>query len=514
MYCLDKARIVPEELDYVVFYDKPFVKFDRILTSCISTFPRSRRLFVKVIPLWLKERLFAGERLQRLLGDVPVIFCEHHLSHAASAFFVSPFEDSAIITVDGVGEWSTVALGHGHHKTISLEKEIRFPHSLGLLYNAITAYLGFRVNWDEYKVMALASYGKPSFRKQFEEIISLNDDGSFKLNMGFFSYDHSYTTMFSERLVKLFGSPPRSLSDPINQFHRDIAASAQEVLETALIRLARHAYSLYGLENLCIAGGVGLNCVANAKIVKQTPFKRIFIQPAAGDDGAALGAAYFAHHQLLGNERDFIMRHAYWGPEYSNKDIELFLNNKSISFEKLDEKALVEKAASCIAENKIIGWFQGRMEWGPRALGNRSILANPLHRETRTIINQKIKNRKDFQPFAASVLDEEASDMFELQESPFMLLAVKVKEHMLSRLPAVVHVDGTCRIQTVSQDTNELFYALLKKVKEKIGVSVLLNTSLNYADDPIACSPEDAVRCFLKTGIDCLFMGNCVLSRR
>ena len=513
LFCLQQAKLTPGEIDYIAFYDKPFVKFDRILTSFIANFPKSREAFVQVIPVWLKERLLTKEKIGDLLGDVPVIFSEHHLSHAASAFFVSPFKESAIMTVDGVGEWTTSALGFGNDREIHLGQELRFPHSLGLLYNAVTAYLGFRVNSDEWKVMGLAPYGRSIYKSQLEKLILLNADGSFKLNMKYFSFDHSFNSMFNNKFEELFGAPKREPEEPITQFHQNVAASAQAAVETVLIMMAKHLRGIYDTKNLCIAGGVGLNCVANWKILKQAGFENVFVQPASGDDGAALGAAFFVHHQLLKHKRDFVMRHAYWGPEYADEEIEQYLKNKGANFEKLDTPDLIDKASGFIVKDKIIAWFQGRTEWGPRALGNRSILANPLNPGMREMINAKVKNRENFRPFAASVLEESSAELFEFKESPFMMFAVPGKPGTSDIISSVVHVDGTSRIQTVSEADNLLFYSLIKRVGEKNGIPVVLNTSFNYAEEPIVCSPDDAYRCFMKTAINYLFLGHYLVTK-
>lgn len=514
LFCLEQGKITPSDLDYIAFYDKPFTKFERLFTSYIANFPRSRSAFTKTIPGWLKEKLLVKETIRAYLGDIPVLFCEHHLSHAASAFFTSPYKESAILTVDGVGEWATTSLGYGLDETITMAKEINFPHSLGLLYSCLTSYLGFRVNDEEYKVMGLAASGTPRFKEQFDELLTVLKDGSFKLNMKYFCFDRSHNKMFNDKFERLFGRSARIQGEEIEQFHRDMAASVQAVLETVLIRLAQYAYDRYKVKNLCLAGGVALNCVANYKLLKNTPFTDIHVQPAAGDDGGALGAALFVYNQVLKNKRAFSITHAYWGPEYQDEEIENFLNNKKITYEKLSAQGVIEKTAEYICQDKIVAWFQGRMEWGPRALGNRSILANPRNPHMKDIINSAIKHREDFQPFASSIPEEHSRDWFEMSKSPFMLFAVPGKKEKLLVVRAVIHIDGTSRIQTVSPEENRLFYLLLKEMGKKTGIPLLLNTSFNGAGEPIVCTPEDAFNCFLKSGLDHLFLGSFLVSKQ
>lgn len=514
-YCLRQAKIIIDQVDYLAFYDKPFRKFDRILTQYLATFPRSHRAFLKALPVWAKQKLKMRELFTReIYYDGPIIFGEHHLSHAASAFLGSPFEEAAILTVDGVGEWDTATYGEGRGNEINLRKEIRFPHSLGLLYNAFTYYLGFRVNSDEYKVMGLAPYGKPNYVDQIREIIDLREDGSFSLNMKYFAYQHGLR-MTNKRFDELFGGPPRIPESPLAQKNKDLAASIQALTEEALLRMANHLYEQTGLKNLCLAGGVALNCVANGRILRETPFENLFIQPAAGDAGGALGAASFVYHGLLGNERNFAMEHAYWGPEYSSEEIRLFLQNEEIPFRECRAEKVAHRAAQLLAEGKVVAWFQGRMEFGPRALGNRSILADPRNPNMKDILNQKIKFREGFRPFAPAVLADKASEYFELdQPNPFMLLTAQVRGDRQSEIPAVTHVDGSARVQTVSREHNPLFYQLIQEFDRQTGCPLVVNTSLNVRGEPIVCTLRDAYNCFRRSGLDVLVVGCYVIDKK
>jgi carbamoyltransferase len=515
-YCLRSAGVTIEQVDHICFYEKPFVKFDRILISALSEFPRSYLSFLKSVPLWLKDRLWMKSKIQESLGvEKEILFSQHHLSHAAAAFLVSPFEKAAILTVDGVGEWCTTAMGYGDGTRIEMEQEIDFPHSIGLLYSAITAYLGFKVNDAEWKVMGLAPYGKPRFLDRFDELIDIKSDGSFRLNLKYFSHHYATNLPFNRRFEKLFGQPARLPESEITDFHKDIAASGQKVVERVMVEMAKSAYERYKIDNICIAGGVGLNSVANWKILKQTPFRNIFIQPAAGDDGAAIGAAFIVYNSLLGHPRKFVMRHANWGPEYSNDEIREFLDNQGASYEELPQEEMLRRTARLIAEDKVVGWFQGRMEFGPRALGARSILANPRNPDMKNIINGKIKFREWFRPFAPSVLRERVSDYFDLDgDSPFMLLVPDVLQDKRSLLPAVTHEDGTGRVQTVTREDNPLYYELIEEFERITGIPVVVNTSFNVRGEPIVCSPADAYQCFMRTGIDVLVMGNYVLTEK
>ena len=514
-FCLGQERILIDQVDYLAFYDKPFRKFDRILTTYLSTFPRSHKAFLKALPVWIKRKLKMRELFeQEIYYDGPIIFGDHHLSHAASTFLVSPFEEAAILTVDGVGEWDTAAYGVGRGNEITLLDEIRFPHSLGLLYNAFTYYLGFKVNSDEYKVMGLAPYGEPTYVDRIKQLIDVRADGSFVLNMDYFAY-HYGLRMTNRKFDDLFGGPPRIPESPLEQRHKDIAASIQVVTEDILLKMANHLHKKTKLPNLCLAGGVALNCVANGRIMRETPFEHVFIQPAAGDAGGALGAASFVYHGLLGNERNFQMEHAYWGPEYDPAEIRLFLENESIPFRECNPSELTALTAKLIAEGNVIGWFQGRMEFGPRALGNRSILADPRNPNMKEILNQKIKFREDFRPFAPTVLEEKVSEYFQLDRpSPFMLLVAKVKEHKRGKIPSVTHIDGSARIQTIRREQNPLFYELIKAFEKATGCPLIINTSFNVRGEPIVCTPREAYDCFRKTGIDFLVMGNFVIDKK
>ena len=509
-FCLEKAGITAKDLNYVVFYEKPLVKFERILHTFVKSFPRSFWYFYQAIPSWLNEKLRVERQIKKKVRyKGPVLFVPHHLSHAASAFFVSPFNEAAIATFDGVGEWATATIGYGKGNKIRILKEITFPDSLGLLYSAITAFLGFKVNNDEYKVMGLASYGKPAYYEKFKKIVDIKEDGSFKLDMKYFCYEHRQK-MFSREMMKLLGKPRKyGGREKITKRHADIASSMQKITEEIILKISNHAYKITKSRNLCIAGGVGLNCVANGKILANTKFKKLFIQPAAGDSGGALGAAYYVHNALLNRKRGYVMDEAYFGPEFSNKEIKDFLDESEIKYEHLDDQELLKKVASLIWKNKIIGWYQGRMEFGPRALGSRSILANPCNPKMKDILNKKVKHREEFRPFAPAVIAEEASKYFELDyEAPFMLQAVDVKKGKEKLVPSITHVDGTARVQTINRKQNRLYYDLIKEFKKLSGVPVIINTSFNVRGEPIVNTPEDAYNCFKNTQIDYLVMGN------
>lgn len=430
-YCLSEAGIAAKDLDYVGFYDKPFIKFERILYTYLATFPRSLPSFLKAVPLWIKEKLWIPQIIKKeLVYDGPVLFAEHHMSHAASAFLVSPFDEAAILTIDGVGEWDTATYGVGRGNQIELWKSIKFPHSLGLLYSAFTYYLGFKVNSAEYKVMGLAPYGKPVYYDRImSELIAIKDDGSFKLNMKYFAYDYGLT-MTNGKFNEFFGAPPREPESKLEQFHKDVAASIQKVTDEIMVRMARRLFQETKLKNLCMAGGVALNCVANSKVLHETPFEHLFIQPAAGDAGGAVGIAYYIYNTILGNPRNFIWQHAFLGPQFSDDEIEEYLKRRAIESRKLDRHTLLEETARLIAEQNVIGWFQGRMEFGPRALGSRSIIADPRNPENQSKVNLAIKFRESFRPFAPTVLVERSSEYFDLDcPSPYMLLVAQVREN-------------------------------------------------------------------------------------
>ncbi|MDP3940230.1 MAG: carbamoyltransferase [Deltaproteobacteria bacterium] len=514
-FVLREAGIGVGDLDYVGFYDKPLVKFERIVTTYLSTFPRSFRSFSKAIPLWLGEKLWTRHNIKRDLEfEGEVLFIQHHQSHAASAFMVSPFEEAAVLTVDGVGEWATASYGLGKGNKLELFKEIRFPHSLGLLYSAFTYYLGFKVNSAEYKVMGAAPYGKPVYYDLImDELLTLREDGSFKLNMKYFAYDYGLR-MTNRRFDKLFGGPPREPETRLEQRHWDLAASVQKVTEEVVLRMARHLHEVTGQENLCMAGGVALNCVANGRLLREGPFKRLFVQPAAGDAGGALGVASFIYHHILDHERKWVMPHAYWGPGYSTDEIRSYLVDNGIKHHELDREELVKRTARLIADQNVVGWFHGRMEFGPRALGNRSILADARNPDNKDVVNHKIKFRESFRPFAPSVLRERCADYFELDsESPYMLIVAQVRPDK-REIPSVTHLDGSARIQTVAREQNPLYYDLIKAFDDLTGCPVIINTSFNVRGEPIVCTPADAYLCFMRTNMDHLVLDRFLLDKK
>jgi len=513
-YCLEEAGIGVEDLDYVAFYDKPFVKFERILTTYVATFPRSLPSFTKAMPVWLKEKLWIPRTIKNELGyEGEVLFAEHHQSHAAAAFLASPFDEAAILTLDGVGEWATATLGVGRGNQIELLREIRFPHSLGLLYSAFTYYLGFKVNSAEYKVMGAAPYGTPRHVDTIlKELIDLREDGSFKLNMRYFAYDYGLT-MTNQRFADLFGHPRRDPESPMEEFHWDMAASVQAVTEEVVLRMARDAHRRTGMRNLCMAGGVALNCVANGRIVREGPFDELWVQPAAGDAGSALGAALFVHNAVLGNPRAWHMAHAYWGPAWSDDEIRRYLDERGAPYRSYSRDEMLRETARLLDEDQaVVGWFQGRVEWGPRALGSRSILADARNEENWKRVNLKIKFRESFRPFAPACLAEKAHEWFEIdRESPYMLLVCNVRPER--KIPAVTHVDGSARLQTVNRDAHPEFYDLIARFDERTGCPVLINTSFNVRGEPIVCTPEDAYLCFMRTNMDVLVLGNQILRK-
>jgi carbamoyltransferase len=514
-YCLEEAGIGIQDVDYVVFYDKPFVKLERILSTYVATFPRSLPSFTKSIPIWLKEKLWIPRLIGSELGyEGEVLFAEHHQSHAASAFLASPFEEAAILTCDGVGEWATTTQGVGRGNQFELTREIRFPHSLGLLYSAFTYYLGFRVNSAEYKVMGAAPYGEPRYAARIlDELVDLREDGSFKLNMRYFAYDYGLT-MTNPRFADLFGKPVRSMEGAMEQFHWDMAASVQNVTEEIVLRMVRDLHAQSGMKNLCMAGGVALNCVANGRIVREGPFESLCVQPAAGDAGGALGAALFAYNGVLKKPRSWRMDHAYWGPAYSDEAIQKYLDDRNIPYRTLPRDEMIRESARLLHEEQaVIGWFQGRMEWGPRSLGSRSILADARNEENWKRVNLKIKFRESFRPFAPACLAEKAGEWFDIdRESPYMLLVCQVREGR--NVPAITHVDGSARLQTVTRDQHADFYDLLEEFDQQTGCPVLINTSFNVRGEPIVCSPEDAYLCFMRTNMDALVLGNQILLKQ
>ena len=514
-YCLKEGGITVEDLDYVGFYDKPLLKFERILYTYLATFPKSFPSFMKALPLWLTEKLWIPTQIRRNLKPYsgPILFAHHHESHAASSFLMSPFDEAAILTVDGVGEWATSTMGVGRGTQIDILKEIRFPHSLGLLYSAFTYYLGFKVNSAEYKVMGLAPYGEPKYMKEMEKLISIAEDGSFKMNMHYFAYDYGLT-MTNGKFSELFGGPPRAPESKMTQREMDIAASVQKVTEEVVLRMCRSLHKETGLDRLCMAGGVALNCVANGRIVRETPMKNIFVQPAAGDAGGAVGVAALIWHSMLGNPRGTPMTHSYLGPAYSRDEIRTFLDAHAVAYQELDYDALLDRTSQLIEEQNVVGWFQGRMEFGPRALGNRSILADARNPANKDVVNLKIKFRESFRPFAPSVLEERAGDWFELeQQSPYMLLVAPVRPERRT-IPSVTHVDGSARIQTVNRDQNAIYYDLIKRFEARTGCPVIINTSFNVRGEPIVMTPEDAYTCFMRTNMDYLVMDRFILDKR
>jgi carbamoyltransferase len=514
-YCLEEAKIQSTDLDYIGFYDKPFIKFERLLTTYIATFPKSLPSFLKSMPIWIKEKLWIPQKIREELGETAkLLFIDHHLSHAASSFFVSPFTESAILTADGVGEWETTTLGMGRENTISLTHSIHFPHSLGLLYSAFTYYLGFRVNSAEYKVMGLAPYGKPVYAETIlRELVSLKEDGSFRLNMKYFGYDYGLT-MTNKAFHRLFGSAPRTPESTLTQFHKDMAASIQFVTDEIMVRMTKHLHRETGSQNLCLAGGVALNCVSNSKILSASGFKNMFIQPAAGDAGGSVGAAFYIHNMLLQNKRTFTWSHNFLGPEYSEESIKESLQQLQIPFEWLNENSIIQATAKLIADQQVVGWFQGRMEFGPRSLGARSILADPRNPENYSRVNLKIKFRESFRPFAPVVIQECMNDFFDFDRpSPYMLFVAQVRSDK-RMIPAVTHVDGSARLQTIARNDHPLFYDLITAFDNLTGCPVIINTSFNVRGEPIVCSPIDAIKCFLRTDMDYLVLGNFLLDKQ
>lgn len=545
-YCLEAGGITLEQVDKVVFYDKPFIKFERLLETYLHFAPRGFASFAKAMPVWLSEKLFQKKLLARKLKEMggdfdmeKLAFTEHHVSHAASAFYPSPFENALVLTMDGVGEWCTTSVAIGNGRKLDIVREIHFPHSLGLLYSAFTYYTGFKVNSGEYKIMGLAPYGEPRFANVIRDnLIDVKDDGSYRLNMDYFDYCTGLT-MTNAKFDALFGGPPRKPEQLLTQREMDLTASVQKVLEDVLIQMTRSLAKEFGRTNLCLAGGVALNCVANGKILRDGAFKNIWIQPASGDAGGALGAALYASHGIGEAPRTIAtsgdgMAGSYLGPEYTQDDIEQRLTAAGARFEVLSEKQVIDETATALADGKAVGWMQGRMEFGPRALGNRSILGDPRSPKMQSVLNLKVKYRESFRPFAPSVLREHVNDWFELDgDSPYMLLVADVQnkhrrnmsaeEQALfgidklnvprSSIPAVTHVDYSARVQTVHKDTNPRYHALISAFNEKSGCPIVVNTSFNVRGEPLICSPEDAFRCFMGTEIELLVVGNCVLRK-
>jgi len=547
-YCLEEGRCAISDIDYVVFYEKPFLKFERLLETYVGFAPRGYQSFAMAIPLWLREKLFQKDIIRReLQAFAPdfdwhnkLLFTEHHMSHAASAFYASPFQEAAVLTLDGVGEWCTTSSAVGRGNNLSIVSELHFPHSLGLLYSAFTYYTGFKVNSGEYKLMGLAPYGQPKYVDLIlDNLIDLKDDGTFRLDLDYFNYCTGLT-MTSPKFAELFGAKVRDWkTELLTPFHMDIAASIQKVTEEVMLRLARSLKREHGLDNLCLAGGVALNCVANGKILRDGAFSNIWVQPAAGDAGGAVGAALAAWHQFLGKERNADGRHdlmqgALLGPAFAQGDIERRLKEAGAHFSTVSDDDVIEKTATSLAGGEAVGWMQGRMEFGPRALGARSVLGDPRSPAMQKTLNLRVKYRESFRPFAPAVLREDVSDWFELDtDSPYMLLVADVKNERRRRMtneeeqlfgidklnvarsdiPAVTHVDYSARVQTVHVDTNPRFHALISRFKEKTGCGVLVNTSFNVRSEPIVCTPEDAFRCFMGNEIELLVVGNCMLRK-
>jgi len=547
-YCLAEAGCKLDDIDYVVFYEKPFLKFERLLDTYVAFAPRGFRSWEMAIPLWIREKLFQKDlirrELQKLAPDFDwesrLLFTEHHVSHAASAFYPSPYQEAAVLTMDGVGEWCTASAAVGRGNKLQLQKELHFPHSLGLLYSAFTYYTGFKVNSGEYKLMGLAPYGQPKYTSAIlDNLIDLKEDGSFRLDLAYFDYCTGLT-MTNQKFADLFGAPVRDPNkDLLTPFHMDVAASIQKVTEEVMLRLARSLAREYKLDNLCLAGGVALNCVANGKILRDGAFKNIWVQPAAGDAGGALGAALAVWHQFLGNERHADGKHdrmegSLLGPAFEQADIESRLAKAGAHFTVVPEEEMIEKTATSLAAGEAVGWMQGRMEFGPRALGARSVLGDPRSPAMQKTLNLRVKYRESFRPFAPAVLREHVADWFELDvDSPYMLLVADVKrerhrrmtreEESLfgidklnvarSEIPAVTHVDYSARVQTVHANTNPRFHALISRFNAKTGYPVLVNTSFNVRSEPIVCTPEDAFRCFMGNDIELLVVGNCMMRK-
>jgi len=544
-FCLNRGNITGAELDYVAFFEKPFVKFDRIVRSAIATAPRSHAVFRKAMTAWMLDKLWVKGRIRDAVGvtDDRILFVEHHQSHAASAFFCSPFPEAAVLTVDGVGEWATATTGVGAGTTLTIDGEIRFPHSLGLLYSAFTAFLGFEVNEGEYKVMGMAPYGVPRYQDKVWKLIDVAADGAFALNLDYFSFHHSSTTTYSSKFEALFGQP-RSPETPFftttsgypsyfgqepanyrelaaeNQHYADLAASIQAVTEEVMLRMVRALSRRTGTTRLCMAGGVALNSVANGRILRETPITDLYVQPAAGDSGAALGAALFVQHQVLGEPRRVVMEHAYWGAAPTADAVREAVATSGLRHvDCRDDGEVISRTVDLLTSGKVIGWSQGAFEWGPRALGNRSILADPRRADMKDIVNTKIKFREPYRPFAPSVLVERAAELFDLAEpdrhwaARFMLLVVPVLDCARTKIPAVTHVDGSARLQTVAAETNLRYYSLIRSFGDATGVPVILNTSFNLRGEPIVNTPAEALSTFVRSGMDALVLDRTMVYR-
>ena len=520
-WCLKESGISSQNLDSIAFYDKPILKFERLLDNYIAVAPRGLYSFLDVIPKWIHKRLWVKDSISKYLKGFngTIIFPEHHISHAAHTFFTSPFNESAILTVDGVGEWTTTAFGSASDTTIELTNDIRWPHSVGLFYSAFTYFLGFKVNEGEYKLMGLSAYGKPKYYDLImENLIDVKNDGSIHLNMKYFSFTYD-KVMTNQNFSDLFGIAPRKEDSNAKQIHYDIAASAQLVLEEILLRMANHVHKKTGMKNLCLGGGVALNGVVNYRILKEGPFENLHIPPSPGDGGSAIGCAQYLYYCHEKNKRkveqnaERIQNNVYVGPSYSNDEIKSFLDMNKIQYKHLEKDSLLETTAQLIAEGNVVGWYQGKMEWGPRALGNRSILADPRNAEMKDILNEKIKHRESFRPFAPCILEEHLSEYFDIDiPSPYMLLVAPVKKP--EKIPAVTHVDGTSRLQTVSKYTNPLFYDLINEFYKTTNIPVLINTSMNVRGEPIVNTIEQAYNMIVKTDMDYIVLGNHIVKRQ
>ena len=521
-WCLKEAGITPEQINSVAFYDKPVLKFERLLDNYIAVAPRGLYSFLNVIPKWLHKRLWIKEEIKKHIrgyqGDI--IFPEHHMSHAAHTFFTSPFDEAAILTVDGVGEWSTTSFGSAENTSIKLTNDIRWPHSIGMFYSAFTYFLGFKVNEGEYKLMGLSAYGKPKYYDLIlNEILDVKNDGSLHLNLKYFAFTYD-KVMTNQKFAELFGIPRREENVKAEQIHYDIAASAQKVLEDIMLKMVNHVHKKTGMKNLCLGGGVALNGVANYRILKEGPFENVHIPPSPGDGGSAIGCAQYLYYIHKKQRRIIVQDHAkriqenvYVGPSFSNDEIKSFLEENNIDYEYLTREQLLQTTAKLISEQNVVGWYQGKIEWGPRALGNRSILADPRDSKMKDILNEKIKHRELFRPFAPSILEEYASEYFDLTiPSPYMLFVAKVKKP--DKIPAVTHVDGTGRLQTVSREANPLYYDLINDFYKITGVPVVVNTSMNVRGEPIVNTPEQAYAMIIKTEMDYIMMGNYMIQRR
>lgn len=521
-FCLKKGKISVADLDWVIFYEKPFSKFERLTLTFLATAPYARESFVDAYKSWLKDKLWIKTAIisQLKIQSKKIIFSSHHVSHAASSFFTSPFEKAAILTCDGVGEWTTTAWGKGSGNKLFLEKEINFPHSLGLFYSVFTQFLGFEINEGEYKVMGLAPYGKPKFVDKVEKLIRQSTDGAFSLDLSYFNFHISDKTSFSQKFVNLFGVPPQNFkkSDNVVQIYADIAASAQKVLEEKLLVIAKHVRKQTGEDNLCYAGGVALNGVANWRIFKEAGFKNIFIHPAAGDSGGALGAALYAYHHIFNKPRKFTFQHVFWGEENSTDDIKQFIDTNGIKAQLLNDNKLVERSVEMLVKKKVLGWVRGRFEWGPRALGARSILADPRDKKMKDVVNSKIKFREAFRPFAPVVVYEKGSQYFDVGSNiqpilEYMLGVVPVKKNWQDKLGAVTHVDGSARPQFIKKEVSPLYYKIVKDFGEKTGIPALLDTSFNLKGEPIVNTCNQAYETFMKSGLDALILENYLIQK-